>query len=90
MPALIAASCRQSGPVCDVHNADIENRPAVFRVHLAPDVVNPPNRAVLAHNPILHTVNGILGIVDLLGNVQLNAVNVRRVYHGLNDPPTCL
>lgn len=54
--------------VCDIYHAYKENRAAVFGEHLSVDVVNHPDRAILAYNPVCHPVDGILGMEDLLAN----------------------
>ena len=68
--------------VCDIYHAYKENRAAVFGEHLSADVVNHPDRAILAYNPVCHPVDGILGTEDLLANLLFHTCDVLRVHHG--------
>ena len=68
--------------VRNIHYANIKNRIAIFGDHLPADVVHHPDRAVPAHNPVRHPVNGVPGAKDLRANLFFHPLDVLRVHHG--------
>lgn len=82
-PRLPLYQCSDTDTIRNIHDAYIENRTAIFRIHLAANIIDAPNRAILAHDSIFHPVNEILRAVYLLGDVPFHRFNVIRVNHSL-------